>query len=98
MDFECVTMQCVADMIQCAAGHCQASTVYCIPVRLGWYAAHYITTTSSVLEQLNSQYTVCSNLASSPRPIFANFTERMTERNAKIGPGIHCRGVLVRMR
>ena len=32
-------------------------------------------------------------LASSPRPIFANFTERMTERNAKIGPGIHCRGI-----
>ena len=28
-------------------------------------------------------------LASSPRPIFANFTER----NAKIGPGIHCRGI-----
>ena len=32
-------------------------------------------------------------LASSPRPIFANFTERMTERNAKIGPGFHCRGI-----
>ena len=32
-------------------------------------------------------------LASSPRPIFANFTKRMTERNAKIGPGIHCRGI-----
>ena len=34
-----------------------------------------------------------TRLASSPRPIFANFTERMTERNAKIGPGIHCRGI-----
>ena len=32
-------------------------------------------------------------IASSPRPIFANFTERMTERYAKIGPGIHCRGI-----
>ena len=32
-------------------------------------------------------------VASSPRPIFANFTKRMTERNAKIGPGIHCRGI-----
>ena len=34
-----------------------------------------------------------ANVASSPRPIFANFTKRMTERNAKIGPGIHCRGI-----
>ena len=36
---------------------------------------------------------VSYSLASSPRPIFANFTKRMTERNAKIGPGIHCRGI-----
>ena len=45
--------------------------------------------------------------SSTPRPIFANFTERMTERNAKIGPGtVNCmsvekcvlRTVLVRMR
>ena len=45
-------------------------------------------------------FTVCTSMsgirmivASSPRPIFANFTKRMTERKAKIGPGIHCRGI-----
>ena len=85
MDFECVTMQCVADMIQCAAGHCQASTVYCIPVRLGWYAAHYITTTSSVLEQLNSQYTVCSN-QNSGTIVVDSVTTRMHRKPCYMGP------------
>ena len=43
--------------------------------------------------QYGNRILVLIQLALSPCPIFANFTERMTERSAKIGPGFHCRGI-----
>ena len=56
---------------------------------IGWYANNIV----AVNNGIDIIVHVSMYLASSPRPIFANFTERMTERNAKIGLGFHCRAI-----